>query len=168
MGEISLSEFKNRIEMQSRVVEIDDQGPVRRRANGNDEERKGPQDYPERNPLDLIEEDKRPFVRRKLLATCCGGVRTVYDEVTAQPLPCALLAVQILTYLFYPGLILLSTRTLWPDFNDREASCAFVAAISFFVCSLLHGSSFLLKRKELAHAAQKSVQQSKTSLRPGL
>ena len=59
--------------MQSRVVEIDDEGPVRRRANNEEEESKGTRDYPERDPLDLIEEDKRPYVRRKLISTCCGG-----------------------------------------------------------------------------------------------
>ena len=54
----------------------------RNRNEGEDEERKVI-DYPERDPLDLIEEDKRPYARRKLLATCCGGFRTVVDEVTA-------------------------------------------------------------------------------------
>lgn len=89
-----------------------------RRRNNNDEEGKanrGPQDYPERDPLDLIEEDKRPFARRKLLATCCGGYRTVYDEVTAQGIHPALYALQILTYGFYPGLILLCVASLFPD-----------------------------------------------------
>ena len=46
-------------------MEIDDLGPVRNQ-NNNPEERKGPREYPERDPLDLVEEDKRPFVRRKL------------------------------------------------------------------------------------------------------
>lgn len=37
-------------------------------------------DYKERSPLDLIEEDKRPFAFRKLLSTFLGGLRVVYNE----------------------------------------------------------------------------------------
>ena len=34
---------------------------------GHGEENKGAStEYPERNPLDLIDEDKRPFVRRRI------------------------------------------------------------------------------------------------------
>ena len=140
--------------MQSRVVEIDDEGPVRRRANQEEDGNRGPQDYPERDPLDLIEEDKRPFARRKLLATCCGGIRTVYDEVTAQSIHPALYFLQILTYAFYPGLILLSNGAIFTDADQRMASAYFVAAISFVVCAILQGISYKMNRSQMARAAE--------------
>lgn len=157
---------------------------MRQRNNaGGNEERKGPIEYPERDPLDLIEEDKRPFARRKLLATCCGGYRTVYDEVTAQSLHPALLAIQFLTYMFFPGLIMLSIGVLWPDQNrmiggtlvagawpegdDRMISGAFVAGVAFVVCSALQISSFLLKRGDMAREAANEAKQGQ-QLRLGL
>ena len=109
---------------------------MRRRANNEEGGNAGPQDYPERDPLDLIEEDKRPFARRKLLATCCGGIRTVYDEVTAQSIHPALYVLQILTYAFFPGIILLSV-VIFPDGDQRETAGYFVAGISFVICALL-------------------------------
>ena len=121
--------------MQTRVVEIDDLGPVRRRpANAEDEEQKGPREYPERDPLDLIEEDKRPFARRKLLATCCGGCRTVYDEVTARTIHPGLFVMQILIYLFYPVLIIVFGLVAMPDKGMRMEACAAVAGIAFLIC----------------------------------
>ncbi len=125
-------------------------GPVRHRANNEEEESKGPRDYPERDPLDLIEEDKRPYVRRKLISTCCGGFRSVYDEVTAQTLHPALFLIQILTYLFYPGLILLFTGVMWSEKGMRTEACAVVAVIAFILGCALQISSYMLKRQELA------------------
>ena len=125
-------------------------GPVRHRANNEEEESKGPRDYPERDPLDLIEEDKRPYVRRKLISTCCGGFRSVYDEVTAQTLHPALFLIQILTYLFYPGLILLFTGAMWSEKGMRMEACAVVAVIVFILGCALQISSYMLKRQELA------------------
>ena len=107
-----------------------------RRRNNNEEEggnNQGPRDYPERDPLDLIEEDKRPFARRKLLATCCGGYRTVYDEVTAQGLHPVLYALQILTYAFYPGLTLLAIGALFPEADQRFSAAGFAAGVAFVV-----------------------------------
>ena len=103
--------------MQSRVVEIDDEGPVRRNNNNNEEEERkgGSVIYPERDPFDLIEEDKRPFARRKLLSTCCGGFRTVYDEVTAQPVHPGLLALQILIYLFFPVIVIVFAKVIMSE-----------------------------------------------------
>ena len=53
------------------------------RIDGPDERREnnGRTEYPERDPLDLIDEDKRPFVRRRICQTWCGGFRTVYDDI---------------------------------------------------------------------------------------
>ncbi len=130
-------------------MEIDDMGPVRHRANNEEEESKGPRDYPERDPLDLIEEDKRPYVRRKLISTCCGGFRSVYDEVTAQTLHPALFLIQILTYLFYPGLILLFSGVIWSEKGMRMEACTVVAVIAFILGCLLQVSSYMLKRQEL-------------------
>lgn len=124
-------------------------GPVRHRANNEEEESKGPRDYPERDPLDLIEEDKRPYVRRKLISTCCGGFRSVYDEVTAQTLHPALFLIQILTYLFYPGLILLFSGVIWSEKGMRMEACTVVAVIAFILGCLLQVSSYMLKRQEL-------------------
>ena len=135
--------------MQSRVVEIDDEGPVRHRQNNeDDEERKGsgPVIYPERDPFDLIEEDKRPFARRKLLATCCGGCRTVHDEVTAQPLHPGLYALQILIYLFFPVMVTVFAVIVMPEKNMRMEACFIVAGIALLVCGLVHGISFNMKR----------------------
>ena len=101
--------------METRVVEIDDLGPVRNRTQEDGEERKGPREYPERDPLDLIEEDKRPFARRKLIQTCCGGCRIVYDEVTAKTLHPGLFVMQILIYLFFPGVILVFTQVIMDE-----------------------------------------------------
>lgn len=113
-----------------------------RRRNNDPEEgeaggRRGPQDYPERDPLDLIEEDKRPFARRKLLATCCGGYRTVYDEVTAQSLHPGLHVLQILIYCFLPVLIIIGAFIVFKDFDQRFAAAWFVAGITFVVCGAL-------------------------------
>ena len=133
--------------MQSRVVEIDDEGPVRRHNNNEEEERKGgPVIYPERDPFDLIEEDKRPFARRKLLSTCCGGFRTVYDEVTAQPLHPGLYALQILIYLFFPVIVTVFGLVAMPEKNMRMEACAIVAGIALLVCCIVHGISFNMKR----------------------
>ena len=124
-------------------------GPVRRNQGNNDgEERKGPREYPERDPLDLIEEDKRPFARRKLTSTCCGGCRTVYDEVTAKTLHPGLFVMQLLIYLFFPGVILVFSRAIWDEKADRMEACFVVAGLAFLVCGSLHGISFWMKRKE--------------------
>jgi len=145
--------------MQSRVVEIDDLGPVRRRTGDEDEERNtGPRDYPERDPLDLIEEDKRPFARRKLVSTCCGGFRTVYDEVTAQTLHPALFPIQILTYLFYPGLIMLFALVMWTEKGMRMEACTAVAIIAFVVGAVLQNISYMFKRQEMAQQVVKDAQ----------
>ena len=135
-------------EMEQRAVEIDDLGPVRNQ-NNNEEERKGPREYPERDPLDLIEEDKRPFVRRKLTSTCCGGFRTVYDEVTAKSVNPGLLALQILIYLFLPGVIIVIAHAAMDEKVDRMEACGIVAGLAFLVCGGLHGLSFYMKRKEI-------------------
>ena len=143
--------------MHSRVVDnYDEQGPVRRRTNNEEDDspNRGPLDYPERDPLDLVEVDKRPFIRRKLLATCCGGFRTVYDEVTAETLHPALYAIQILTYGFYPGLILLGIN-LFADHDQRFDAAGFIACIAFVVCGALQASSFMVKRKQMEEAAAK-------------
>lgn len=139
--------------MEQRAVEIDDLGPVRNRNNNNEEERKGPREYPERDPLDLIEEDKRPFVRRKLVATCCGGFRYVYDEVTAKTIHPGLIVLQILLYLFLPGVILVITQVAMDEKVNRMEACALVAGLAFLVCGSLHGLSFYMKRKENELAA---------------
>jgi hypothetical protein len=141
------SNIQTVLKMQARVVEFEDDRPGRQRNNveGN-EERKGPIEYPERNPLDLIEEDKRPFARRKLSQTCCGGCRTVYDEVTGERVHIGLFLVQILTYIFVPGIILLFTLLIMPKKDDRFVACAIVAGILLLVCGSLHLTSFCLKR----------------------
>ena len=46
----------------------------------DEEEKKAEVLYPERSVKDLIEEDKRPFALRRILATLCCGLRIVYDE----------------------------------------------------------------------------------------
>lgn len=133
--------------MQARVVEFEDDRPGRQRNNAEgNEERKGPIEYPERNPLDLIEEDKRPFARRKLIQTCCGGCRTVYDEVTGTQLHIGLFLVQILTYIFTPGIVIIFTLVIMPKKEARFVACAIVAVILLLVCGSLHAVSFCLKR----------------------
>lgn len=119
-----------------------------RRRNNNEEgeERKGPTEYPERDPFDLIDEDKRPYARRKLLATCCGGFRTVYDEVTAKSIHPALYVLQFLIYLFFPGMILVMGIIAMPDKVDRMEACAIVAALATLVCGSLHAISFYKQR----------------------
>jgi hypothetical protein len=56
-----------------------------RRSNRDDDDEdgpdRGPADYPERSPSDLIEEDKHGFAGRKFCNTCLGGFRSTYDEV---------------------------------------------------------------------------------------
>ncbi len=139
--------------MQNRVVELDDElGPVRRR-NLDAEQREGNRRYDERDPLDLIEEDKRPFARRKLLATCCGGCRTVYDEVTARPIHPGLYALQILIYLFYPGMILVIGVIAMPDKDMRMEACAIVGSIGFLVGAAFHYASFHYKKQEMDRMA---------------
>ena len=127
---------------------------MRNRNAGDDEERKGPIEYPERDPMDLIEENKRPFARRKLCATCCGGIRFVYDEVTAQGIHPALYLMQFLEYLFFPGVIVLFGLAIWPDKNDRMEACAVVAALAFVLCSILHGISYRMHKQENERQAQ--------------
>ena len=123
---------------------------MRRRNNGDGEERKGPTEYPERDPFDLIDEDKRPYARRKLTATCCGGFRTVYDEVTAKSVHPALFALQILIYLFFPGMILVFGISVWSDKDMRMEACTVVAGFALVVCGSLHGLSFYKQRQNLA------------------
>ena len=96
--------------------------------------------------MDLIDEDKRPYARRKLLATCCGGCRTVYDEVTAQSIHPVLYLLQILIYLFFPALILIIGVNAWKEKGMRMEACGLVAGIAFLVCGTLHGISYSLKR----------------------
>ena len=134
-------------EMEQRAVEIDDLGPVRNQNNTGEERKE--REYPERDPLDLIEEDKRPFVRRKLTSTCCGGFRTAYDEVTAKFINPGLLILQILIYLFFPGVILVIAQVAMDTKDDRMEACAIVAGLAFLVCGSLHGISFYMKRKEI-------------------
>ena len=143
--------------MQTRVVELDDDlGPVRRR-NPEAEQREGNRRYDERSPLDLIEEDKRPFARRKLLATCCGGCRTVYDEVTAKPIHPGLYALQILIYLFYPVMILVIGIIAMPEKKMRMEACTIVAGIGLVVGGVLHYISYYYKKQEMDRIAQEEA-----------
>lgn len=137
--------------MQSRVVEFNEEGPTRHRNNaaGDEEEKKGPVDYPERDPLDLIEEDKRPFAKRKLLQTCCGGCRVVHDEVTAESVSGVLLGVQILTYIFIPGIVAVFALLVFPDKDDKYLACIIVGVFVALICGSLHTASYLTNRKEL-------------------
>jgi len=64
-------------------------------------------EYPARLPKDLIDEDKRPFVTRRLIATLFGGIRFVYDENEQEYIHWSLYIFQLLIYVFMPGLILL-------------------------------------------------------------
>ena len=47
--------------------------PRRNRANGN-------ASYNERPFTDLVDEEKRPFVKRRVLSTLLGGYRTAFDD----------------------------------------------------------------------------------------
>ena len=68
-------------------------------------------DYPERSPLDLIEEDKRAFACHRILRTYFGGMRLTYDEVDQIYIHWALYPLQIIIYLAIPTLVLSLTLT---------------------------------------------------------
>ena len=60
---------------------------------------------------------------------------------------------QILVYLFFPGVILVFAQVVWDEKDDRETACFAVAGVAFFVCLVLHGISFYMKRKEIELSA---------------
>ena len=60
-----------------------------------------------------------------------------------------LILLQILAYLFIPGLILLMTQVVWPDKVDRMESCGVVCGVSFLVCGGLHIVSYMMQRKDI-------------------
>jgi hypothetical protein len=68
---------------------------------------RGNTDYKERSPLDLIEEDKRPYAIRKLLSTFLGGARIVYNETSQKYIHPLLYFTQLFNYLQFPIVCLL-------------------------------------------------------------
>ena len=64
-------------------------------------------DYPERHPNDLIDEDKRPYAKRRLIQTLAGGLRIVYDETGAKSIHPILYLAQAFVYLEIPICVIL-------------------------------------------------------------
>ena len=88
-------------------------------------------------------------MRRKLTSTCCGGFRTVYDEVTAKSLNPGLFVLQVLIYLLFPGIIIIIAQVAMDEKVDRMEACSIVAGAAFLICGGLHLISFYMKRKEI-------------------
>ena len=113
------------------------------RASG-DGSRQGT-DYPERSPLDLIDEDKRPFARRRILATVLGGWRSTYDEVDETTIHWALFPIQILVYLLFPA-VFYFIAGLDEKSYDNTLKSSISATIAFMIVALLQTISYLLEK----------------------
>ena len=98
-------------------------------------------EYRERSPLDLIDEDKRPFARRRILATYLGGLRTTYDETSEEAIPPLLYVGQALIYLFCPILF----GVLGIAVPDRYTASLVAAGVAAIVLDLLVFCSYFRK-----------------------
>ena len=105
------------------------------------EERKGQTEYPERDPLDLIDEDKRPFARRRVCQTWCGGFRTVYDDYEEMALHPGLHIVQIIIMLVPPT----ATYGIAVAISDCQLACTVAAVSAFGVVAILQTISFIMQ-----------------------
>jgi len=65
-------------------------------------------EYPERSPLELIDEEKRPFATRRTLSTCCGGFRVKYDEANEKTISVGLIILQLAIYAAIPATVLVT------------------------------------------------------------
>jgi hypothetical protein len=52
---------------------------------------------------DLVDEDKRPFIKRRICSTLCGGYRTAIEESTGKSVPVLGHILQILIMLIFPA-----------------------------------------------------------------
>ena len=78
----------------------------------------------------------------------------MYDEVTARPIHPGLYALQILIYLFYPGMILVLAVIAMPEKKMRMEACAIVAGIGFVIGAVLHYISYHYKKQEMDRMAE--------------
>lgn len=117
-------------------------------VESREEERKSSSnvDYPERDPLDLIDEDKRPFARRRICQTWCGGFRTVYDDIDEIRLHPGLLIVQLLIMLIPP----LATYLITVMISDCQTASLVAAIAAFIVVGMLQTISYMMQAKDNA------------------
>ena len=66
--------------------------------------------YPERSPLELIDEEKRKFSARRIFSTYIGGFRMKYDEAYEKSIHWSLILIQIVIYSVIPLAAILSVK----------------------------------------------------------
>lgn len=104
-------------------------------------------DYPERSPLDLIEEDKRVFACHRILRTYFGGLRLTYDEVDQVYVHWALYPLQIIIYLTIPALVLIFTRAFEEDYSLSGRAVIEASRAIFVLLLALNLMSYCLEKR---------------------
>ncbi len=73
--------------------------------------RGGNASYNERPFTDLVDEEKRPFVKRRVLSTLLGGYRIAFDDGDEESsIPIHLHIFQIFIYAIMPAIVIVMTR----------------------------------------------------------
>jgi len=121
-------------------------------SNSGERPRGSATDYPERSPFDLIDEDKRSFARRRILATLSGGWRSTYDEVDERSIHPGLLIPQTLLFLIFPFVI--GGLAIAPSENESDAilKSALAAIIASLIVCSLQAISYILDKQDVKKA----------------
>ena len=107
-------------------------------------------EYPERSPLELIDEEKRPFATRRTISTCFGGFRVKYDEANEKTVNVGLIILQLVIYCAIPATIQV-TFNLVPATRAANALnyAIIVAAGSTVVNTILQTISYSISRWQI-------------------
>ena len=98
-------------------------------------------DYPERSVKDLIEEDKRPFALRRIVASLCCGLRLVYDENEEKYVHPLMYPLQLIIICVFPAIVLVSITA---SAEDTLTSAIIGGAITLVLTLLLQGTSYFM------------------------
>jgi hypothetical protein len=83
---------------------------------------------------DLIEEDKRPFALRRIVASLCCGLRLVYDEIEEKYVNPLMYPLQLILACVYPAIVLVSITASTDDFL---VSVIIAASVTFLLTLIL-------------------------------
>ncbi len=88
-----------------------------------------------------MDEDKRPFVRRRICSTLLGGYRTVFNEAEEKGIPIHLHFLQLLIYLIVPGIVIATTLGLK---SNRAAAVIISGVVTLGLNLVFQTISYLL------------------------
>lgn len=119
--------------------------------------RRGVANYSERPFKDLVDEEKRPFVIRRIASTLLGGYRFVYDEADDDStLPIHLHLLQILIYAIIPAIVVILILVL-P--NDRPTAVVVAGLVALGINFIIQLISYFVQRRSNQQTGQQGIKE---------